>query len=73
MVFLVEYKGLKICVLCLVNAAAVFTATAAAADDDGIAADVRSGMGAYAGAVRRRVHLATVLLRPPSVHRPGRR
>ena len=34
----------------------------------------RSGsLGAYAGAVRRRVHLATVLLRPPSGHRPGRR
>ena len=30
-------------------------------------------MGAYAGAVRRRVHLATVLLRPSSAHRPGRR
>ena len=34
---------------------------------------VRSGMGAYAGTARRRVHLATVLLRPPSGHRPGRR
>ena len=34
---------------------------------------VRSGMGEYAGAARRRVHLATVLLRPPSGHRPGRR
>ena len=34
---------------------------------------VRSGMGTYAGAARRRVHLATVLLRPPSGHRPGRR
>ena len=33
---------------------------------------VRSHMGAYAGAARRRVHLVTVLLRPPSVHRPGR-
>ena len=32
-----------------------------------------SGMGAYAGAARRRVHLVTVLLRPPSGHRPGRR
>ena len=32
-----------------------------------------SGMGAYAGAARRRVHLAPVLLRPPSGHRPGRR
>ena len=36
---------------------------------------VRSGqdMGAYAGAARRRVHLATVLFRPPSGHRLGRR
>ena len=34
---------------------------------------VRPGMGAYAGAERRHVHLATVLLRPPSGHRPGRR
>ena len=34
---------------------------------------VRLGMGAYAGAARHRVHLATVLLRPPSGHRPGRR
>ena len=34
---------------------------------------VRSSVGAYAGAARRRVHLATVLLRPPSGHRPGRR
>ena len=33
----------------------------------------RSGMRAYAGAARRRVHLATVLPRPPSGHRPGRR
>ena len=33
---------------------------------------IRSGVGAYAGAARRRV-LATVLLRPPSGHRPGRR
>ena len=30
-------------------------------------------MGTYAGAARRRVHLATVLLRPPSGHGPGRR
>ena len=30
-------------------------------------------MGAYAGAARRRVHLATVLPQPPSGHRPGRR
>ena len=30
-------------------------------------------MGAYAGAARRRVHLATVRFRPPSGHRPGRR
>ena len=29
--------------------------------------------GAYAGAARRRVHLATVLLRPPSGNRAGRR
>ena len=29
--------------------------------------------GAYAGAARRRVHLVTVLLRPPSGHRSGRR
>ena len=34
---------------------------------------IRSGMGAYAGAARRRVQLATVLLRPLSGHRPGRR
>ena len=33
---------------------------------------VRSGMGAYAGAARRRVHFATVLLQTPSGHRPGR-
>ena len=33
----------------------------------------RSGVGKYAGAARRRVHLVTVLLRPPSGHRPGRR
>ena len=32
----------------------------------------RSGMGTYAGAARRRVYLTTVLLRPPSGHRPGR-
>ena len=32
----------------------------------------RSGIGAYAGAARRRVHLATVP-RPSSGHRPGRR
>ena len=30
-------------------------------------------MGTYVGAARRRVHLATVLLGPPSGHRPGRR
>ena len=30
-------------------------------------------MGAYAGEARRRVQLATVLRRPPSGHRPGRR
>ena len=29
--------------------------------------------GLTPGAARRRVHLATVLLRPPSGHRPGRR
>ena len=34
---------------------------------------VRSGMGANAGAASRRVHLATVLPRPPSDQRPGRR
>ena len=34
---------------------------------------VRSGIEAYPGAARRRVHLATVLLRPPSGHRSGRR
>ena len=34
---------------------------------------LRSGMGAYGGTARRRVHLATVLLRPPSAHRPGKR
>ena len=34
---------------------------------------VRSGVGTYAGAARRRVHIATVLVRPPSGHRPGRR
>ena len=30
-------------------------------------------MGAYAAAARRRVHLTTVLPRPPSGHRQGRR
>ena len=30
-------------------------------------------MGAYDGAARRRIHLATVLLVPPSGHRPDRR
>ena len=30
-------------------------------------------MGAYAGAVRRYVHIATVLPQPPSGHRPVRR
>ena len=30
------------------------------------------GGGAYAGAGRRRVHLATIVLRSPSGHRPGR-
>ena len=33
----------------------------------------RLGMGAYAVAARRRIHVAPVLLRPPSGHRPGRR
>ena len=40
----------------------------------GMAMQVRSGVGAYARAARRRVHLATtVFLRPPSGHRPGKR
>ena len=30
-------------------------------------------MGAYTGAARHRAHLVTVLLRPPSGHRPGKR
>ena len=30
-------------------------------------------MEEYAGAARRRVHVATVLLRPPSGHRPSSR
>ena len=34
---------------------------------------LRSAMVAYVVAARRRVHLVTVLLRPPSGHRPGRR
>ena len=34
---------------------------------------VRSGVGTYAGAARRRVHLAPVLLWSPSGDRPGRR
>ena len=34
---------------------------------------VRSGMGTYAEGARRRVHLATVLPRPPSGHRPDER
>ena len=37
------------------------------------ALEVRSGMGAYTKAARRRVHLATVLLRSPSEHSLGRR
>ena len=41
--------------------------------DNSQSGQVRSGMGAYAGAARRRVHLVTVLPRPPSGHRPGRR
>ena len=32
-----------------------------------------SDVGAYAGAARRRIHLVTVLFRPPSGHRPDRR
>ena len=45
------------------------------AEDFGIKVRVvgRSGMKTYAGAARRRVHLVTVLLRPPSGHRPDRR
>ena len=42
-------------------------------DENCTTGQVRSGMGAYAGAARRRVHFATVLPRPPSGHRPGRR
>ena len=38
-----------------------------------VSLDVGSGIGAYARAARRRVHLATILLRPPSGDRPGRR
>ena len=38
-----------------------------------ISMHVWSGVGTYAGAARRRVHLATVLLQPPSGHRPDRR
>ena len=38
-----------------------------------LSGQVRSGVAAYAGAACRRVHLATVPLRPPSCHRPGRR
>ena len=34
---------------------------------------LRSDVGTYAGAARHRVYLATVLLRPPSGHRSGRR
>ena len=40
--------------------------------DMGSRNQVRSSMAAYTGAVRCRVHLATVLPRPPSGHRPGR-
>ena len=36
-------------------------------------AHVRSGVGAYAGAARRCVHIATILHRPPSAQRPDRR
>ena len=35
--------------------------------------NIRSGVGAYAGVARRRIHLATVFLRAPSGHRQGRR
>ena len=35
--------------------------------------NVRSVMGAYAGAARRRVHLVILFIRPPSGYRPGRR
>ena len=34
--------------------------------------NARSGLGAYTGAAHCHVYLATVLLRPPSGHRPGR-
>ena len=37
------------------------------------AGQVRSSVGTYAGAARRRVHLATIHPRLPSAHRPGRR
>ena len=33
----------------------------------------RSAVSAYAGSVLRRVHLAVVLVRPPSGHSPGKR
>ena len=33
----------------------------------------QSGMGAYGGAARRLMQVATVLPRPPSGHRPGGR
>ena len=34
---------------------------------------VRSGVWAYAGAARRRIHFGMVLLRPPSGHRQNGR
>ena len=38
-----------------------------------IAVAIKAGMAAYAGATRRRIPLATVLIRLPSGYRPGRR
>ena len=38
-----------------------------------MSSQIRSGVGTYVGAARRRVHPVTVILRPPSGHRPGRR
>ena len=49
------------------------TKSAPKPDENSEVSQVRSGMGAYAGAARRRVHLVTVLLGPPSGHRPDRR
>ena len=42
-------------------------------DDVKLMEYIRSGVAAFAGAARRRVHLATVLPRPLSGHSPGRR